>query len=121
MKETQRSQAILVDDMLQCIATIAHWVGKGHESFLDPETGSQATIERQFEKFEEAANALGAAFQKSNHEIPWKSIFEIRNELSHPYQRSYDPEQLWRFARDELPRIGRRLRRPRTILQADSA
>lgn len=103
----------LVDDILQYGAAIAHWVGKGHESFLDPETGSQATLERQLERVEEAAGQLGVAFQKLNPEIPWKAIFEIRNDLAHPYQRSYDPERLWRFVRDDFPRILRKLRRAR--------
>jgi uncharacterized protein with HEPN domain len=102
----------LVDDMGQYAQTIAHWVDKGHDAFRDPETGSQATIERQFEKFEEAANALGASFRNANPGIPWEPIFEIRNELSHPYQSSYDPERLWTFARDQLPKIARKLRRP---------
>ncbi len=96
--------------MLQYCATIAHWVEKGHDVFRDPETGAQATIERQFEQFEEAANALGAAFQKAHPSIPWAVLYEIRNDLSHPYQRAYDPERLWRFASGELPRLARRLR-----------
>jgi uncharacterized protein with HEPN domain len=100
----------LVDDMLQYARVIAHSVEKGHDAFLDPETGSQATIERQFGRFEEAGNALGTTFRKANPEIPWKPIFEIRNDLSHPYQRSYDPEKLWGFVRDDLPRIARKLR-----------
>jgi len=104
-------QRRLVDDMVLYTETIAHWVRKGHETFLDPETGSQATIERQFERFEEAASALGVAFRKANPEIPWEPIFEIRNDLSHPYQRAYDPENLWTFARDDLPKIARKLRR----------
>jgi len=101
----------LVDDMLQYAQIIAHWVEKGHAAFGDPETGSQATIERHFERFEEAGSALGAAFRKANSTIPWEPIFEIRNDLSHPYQRSYDPEKLWKFARDDLPKIARKLRR----------
>ena len=104
-------QRRLVDDMLQYAQTIAHWVGKGHAAFLDPETGSQATIERQFERFEEAGSALGAPFRRANPDIPWEPIFEIRNDMSHPYQRSYDPENLWKFARDDFPRIVRKLRR----------
>ena len=102
----------LVDDILQYGRNIAHWVAKGHEAFLDPETGSQATIERQFEMIEEAANALGASFRKANPGIPWNPIFEIRNEISHPYQLRYDPERLWVFVRDDLPKILRRLHRP---------
>lgn len=102
----------LVDDILQYGRTIAHWVSKGHEAFLDSETGSQATIERQFEMIEEAANALGASFRKANPQIPWAPIFEIRNEISHPYQLRYDSERLWVFVRDELPKILARLRRP---------
>jgi uncharacterized protein with HEPN domain len=98
--------------MARYAATIARWVKKGHEAFLDDETGSRATIERQFEQFEEAANALGASFRKANSTIPWEDIFEIRNEFSHPYERTYDPEKLWRFATRRLPRIARRLRRP---------
>ena len=105
------NQRRLVDDMLQYTLVIAHWVEKGHDTFLDPESGCQATIERQFEKFEEACNALGAAFRNANPGIPWSPIFEIRNALSHPYQRAYNPENLWKFARDDLPRIARKLRR----------
>ena len=100
-----------VDDMTQYGETIAHWVGKGHAAFLDAETGARATIERQFEQFEEAANAVGATFRTANPGIPWEPIFEIRNDFSHPYQRSYDPEKLWIFVGKELPRIVRRLRR----------
>jgi len=104
-------QRRLVDDMLVYTQVIAHWVEKGHAAYLDSETGSQATIERQFERFEEAGNALDAAFRRANSTIPWGPIFEIRNDLSHPYQRSYDPEKLWKFARDDLPKIARKLRR----------
>jgi len=111
MKAESLHHRRLVDDMLQYAQTIAHWVGKGHDAFLDPETGSQATIERQFERFEEAGSALGAAFRKANPRIPWAPIFEIRNDLSHPYQRAYDPENLWKFVRVDLPRIARKLRR----------
>ena len=57
---------VLLDDMAGYAATIARWVAKGHGPFSDPETGSQATIERQFEQFEEAANTLGLSFQKAN-------------------------------------------------------
>jgi uncharacterized protein with HEPN domain len=104
-------QRRLVDDMLQYTQVIAHWVEKGHGPFGDPESGSQATIERQFERFEEAGNALGAAFRNANPGIPWKTIFEMRNDLAHPYQRAYDPERLWKFAREDLPKIARKLRR----------
>lgn len=103
---------VLLNDMAGYASTISRWVAKGHEAFLDPETGSQATIERQFEQFEEAANTLGPSFQKANPGIPWADIYEMRNDFSHPYERAYDREKLWRFARDRLPRIARRLRRP---------
>ena len=107
------NQRRLVDDMLRYTEVIARWVGKGHATFLDPETGCQATIERQFEQFVEAAISLGVSFRSANPGIPWGPIFEMRNDLSHLYQRSYDPEQLWAFARDEIPRIARKLRRAR--------
>lgn len=103
----------LVGDILEYIERVRHWVDKGHAAFANTETGSQATIERQVELIEETANQLGAGFHKLNPEIPWPAIFEIRNDLAHPYQRSYNPERLWRFARDDLPSIGRRLRRAR--------
>ena len=111
MTPRAHDQRRLVDDMLRYAEVIAHWVEKGHDTFLDPETGCQATIERQFEKFEEAGSALGAPFRKTNSGIPWEPIFAIRNDLSHPYQRAYDPENLWKFARDDMPRIARKLRR----------
>lgn len=110
MRRLAPDRRVLVDDMLRYCETIAHWVDKGHEAFIDPETGTQATIERQFEQFEEAAKSLGVAFRKLNPSIPWDPIFEIRNDLSHPYQRAYDPEKLWRFATKDLPRLARQLR-----------
>jgi uncharacterized protein with HEPN domain len=104
---------VLLDDMVRYTATIARWVAKGHAVFQDEETGCQATIERQLEQFEEAANRLGKSFRESNPGIPWGPVFELRNDLSHPYERSYDREKLWRFVRDELPAISRKLRRPK--------
>ena len=104
---------VLVDDMGRYTETIAHWVAKGHAAFLDPETGCQATIERQFEQLEEAAHRLGASFQKANPGIPWAPMFELRNEFSHPYEYGYDRERLWIFVRDQLPAIARKLRRPK--------
>jgi len=113
MSRSSRDPRILVDDMLRYCETIARWADRGHAAYRDPETGAQATIERQFEQFEEAGNALGASFRRANPSIPWGPIFEIRNDLSHPYQRAYDPEKLWRFATVDLPRIARRLRSAR--------
>jgi len=111
MTRRSRDSRVLVDDLLRYASTIAHWVAKGHEAFLDEETGCRATIERQLEQFEEAANALGRSFQRANPAVEWAPIFELRNDLSHPYERAYDPEKLWVFVRDDMPSIARKLRR----------
>ena len=113
MKSRHNEPRILVDGMLRYCETVAHWVNKGHDAFRDPETGIQAAIERQFEQFEEVANALGAAFRKADSAVPWAPTFEIRNDLSHPYQRAYDPEKLWHFVTDDFPKVTRRLRSAR--------
>jgi uncharacterized protein with HEPN domain len=116
-----RGVPVLLDNLQPYAETIAHWVAKGREAFLDPGTGSQGTIERQFEQFEEAATRLGASFQEANPGIASAPIFEIRNEISHPYEHHCDRERLGRFVRDDFPAIARELRRPNFPTDAERA
>jgi hypothetical protein len=58
-------------------------------------------------------STLGRSLQKPNPGIQGAHLYEMRNDFSHPYERAHDREKLWRYARDRLSWIARRLRRPK--------
>ncbi len=57
----------------------------------------------------ESAGRVSAGFKKANPRIPWDRLTRLRNQgLVHDYAQ-VDLHEVWRFARDELPRIRRQL------------
>jgi len=61
--------------------------------------------------FTESAEKTSPAFKSRNSRIPWSRLSRLRNRgLVHDYAEA-DLEDVWRFVRDELPRIRRALDR----------
>lgn len=57
----------------------------------------------------EAADRVSAGFKKANPRLPWDRLARLRNRgLVHDYAQ-VDLREVWRFVRDELPRIRRQL------------
>jgi uncharacterized protein with HEPN domain len=115
VKEGQRRDRYLVDQMLTHAEVIAVNVRKGRDVFeTDPST--RYAVEHASELLAEAAEQVGRAFKTANSAVPWAGLRELRRTVAHPYDAGGDPtrvEQTWRFARDDVPRIVRRLRASR--------
>jgi len=112
VKEGQQRDRYLVDQMLTHAEVIAVNVRKGRDVFeTDPTTRYAA--EHAAELFAEAAEKIGRAFKNANPAIPWDRLRELRRLVVHPCDPGADPthvEQTWRFARDDVPTISRKLR-----------
>jgi len=112
VKEGQQRDRYLVDQMLTHAEVIAVNVRKGRDVFeTDPTT--RYAVEHAAELFAEAAEKVGRAFKNANPGIPWDRLRELRRIVAHPYDPGADPthvEQTWRFARDDVPTISRKLR-----------
>jgi uncharacterized protein with HEPN domain len=112
VKEGRQRDRYLVDQMLTHAEVIAVNVRKGRDVFeTDPTT--RYAVEHATELFAEAAEKAGRAFKSANPGIPWDRLRELRRIVAHPYDPGADPthvEQTWRFARDDVPTISRKLR-----------
>ncbi len=112
MSEGGARDRFLVDPMLTYGEVIAANVRKGRDEF-EQDASVRYAVEHATELLAAAAEKLGRPFQAANSAIPWDRLRELRRGIAHPYDPGADPmhvEQSWRFARDEAPRIVRRLR-----------
>ncbi len=112
MKQGRRGDRYLVDQMLTHAEVIAVNVRKGRDEFeTDPTT--RYAVEHAIELFAEAAEKIGKTFKSTNSGVPWELFRELRRIVAHPYDAGADLthiEQTWRFARDDVPKITRKLR-----------
>ena len=82
----------------------------GREEFLS-DRRSRSVILLDLIHLTESADRLSVAFKKANSGINWKRLSELRNRgLVHEYADA-DHEDIWRFVREELPKLKRRLGR----------
>jgi uncharacterized protein with HEPN domain len=112
VKDNERRNRYLVDEMLNHADVIALSVRRGRE-FFETDTTARYAVEHATELFAEAAEKLGHAFKSANPLVPWDRLRELRRGLAHPYDPGADRthiEQTWRFAREDLPAMTRRLR-----------
>lgn len=112
MKEGERRDRFLVSEMLRHSEVIAENVAKGRAAF-DADASTRYALEHAVELFSEAAEKLSSGFEQVNPEIPWKGLRPLRRDVAHPYDKGrppVNPDRVWRFVRDEVPRIVRRLR-----------
>jgi uncharacterized protein with HEPN domain len=94
---------------------IAVNVRKGRDAF-EVDATTRYAVEHAAELFAEAAEKVSRQFKSANPGVPWDRLRELRRVLAHPYDKGEGPtsvDQLWRFARDDLPKITRALHRPR--------
>lgn len=92
---------------------IAINVRKGRDA-LETDATTRYAVEHATELFAEAAEKVSRPFKSENPKVPWDRLRELRRIVAHPYDTgvgSTSIEQLWLFARDDLPRIARTLRR----------
>ncbi len=112
MREGTRRDRFLVAEMLRHAEVIEENVRKGRTIF-DRDPSTRYAVEHAVELFSEAAEKVSARFERANPGIPWKGLRPLRRDVAHPYDGGrppVNPERVWRFVRDDVPRIVRKLR-----------
>jgi uncharacterized protein with HEPN domain len=115
MRAAEERDRFLVDEMLQHLAVVALAVKEGRDQ-LDSSRTARYALEHATELLAEAGEKTSRQFKSANTEIPWEVLRKFRHDVAHPYDLGasrVDKDQMWRFARDDAPRIERRLRRAR--------
>ncbi|NNN17897.1 MAG: DUF86 domain-containing protein [Thermoplasmata archaeon] len=115
MKASDQRDRFLIDEMLNHADVIAVNVRKGRDVF-DTDTTTRYAVEHATELFAEAAEKISRPFKSANRQVPWARLRELRHDVAHPYDTGANPtsvEQTWRFARDDVPKITRKLRHAR--------
>jgi len=122
VKDSERRDRFLIDEMLNHADVIAVNVRKGRDVF-ETDTTTRYAVEHATELFAEAAEKVSRPFKSANRQVPWDRLRDLRHDVAHPYDTGASPtslEQTWRFARDDLPRITRKLRHARFPKIAES-
>lgn len=64
----------------------------------------QRAVEREFEILGEAARRISDDFRQANSEIDWRNIINLRNIITHRYDR-VEPDTLWNIIVTVLPSL----------------
>ncbi|MFZ0830678.1 MAG: HepT-like ribonuclease domain-containing protein [Thermoplasmata archaeon] len=90
------------------------YLSKGKAAFFD--AGDRSTrdgAELHLTHALETAVGMGKSFYQRNPSLPFRRIHEMRQRLTHAYAE-VTPDELWRFAREDLPRLERAFRKATT-------
>jgi uncharacterized protein with HEPN domain len=99
---SERSAAILLEDMRDAAAKIARYVqGKNAAAFLADEQCEDACV-RNLEIIGEAASRLPEKFLSAHPEVDWRKIVGLRNRIVHGYF-GVDFEIVWRIITFDPP------------------
>ena len=112
MKEAEQRDRFLVDEMLRHLEVVAFEVRGGRDR-VETALEARYALEHATEMLAEAAEKTSRPFKTANPDVPWKGLRLFRHDVAHPYDTGAAPitlDQLWRFARNDAPRIARRLR-----------
>ena len=100
-----------LDHILQAVQRIARYTkGMTEDGFSASEMAQDAVI-RNIEIIGEAARNIARHhpdFEGSHPEIPWESIYLMRNRVAHGYF-SVDLEIVWRTLQRDLPELERQV------------
>ena len=102
---------IRLEEMLEAIERTKGYVARGRSAFFD-DYDTPELIVHHLEHLSESADHASQHLKRAHPLVPWKDLRDLRTRLIHQYMRP-DPEAVWAFVRDRLPRIERQLRRVR--------
>ncbi len=114
MKEGERRDRFLVDEMLAHLSLIGQIAERGKSAFVAPEGGeARYAAEHALELFAEAAEKVSGTFEKANPKIPWHRFRPFRRRVAHLYNHgseAVNAEELWVFMTLDVPVLRRLLR-----------
>ena len=112
MTEKASRDRLRVTAMIQAAEEAKRDAEGGKEMFVEPGMPQKAVL-LDLIHFTESAEKASSGFKKGNSRIPWERLSGLRNRgLVHDYME-VDLEDIWRFVKQELPRIRRQLDRVR--------
>lgn len=105
-----------VEDYLEHIAEMIEYAtsfvqGVDSAELLKRDFKTQAAIVRCIEVIGEAATKIqqqNPAFVKSNPDVPWREMRDMRNKIIHEYFQ-VDVGAIWKTAKDDLPKLGQQI------------
>ncbi len=100
-----------LEEMLEAIERAKGYVARGRSVFFSDYDTRELVI-HHLEHLSESADQASQHLKRAHPLVPWKDLRDLRTRLIHQYMRP-DPEVVWAFVRDRLPRIERQLRRLR--------
>ena len=100
-----------LDEMLEAIERTKGYVARGRAVFFSDYDTRELVI-HHLEHLSESADQASQHLKRGFPLVPWRDLRELRTRLIHQYMRP-DPEAVWAFVRDRLPKIERQLRRVR--------
>jgi uncharacterized protein with HEPN domain len=107
--------------ILDEIEETKRYLAKGKAAFFDAQDRSTRDgAELHLAHALETAVGMGKSFYQRNPLMPFRRIHEMRQRLTHAYAE-VTAHQLWRFVREDLPRIEQAFRKARTLRKDASA
>lgn len=100
-----------LEEMLEAIERTRSYVARGKRVF-DSDYDTRELVIHHLEHLSESSDQASQVLKKANPLLPWTDLRDLRTRLIHHYMRP-DPEAVWAFVRDRLPKIDRQLRRAR--------
>ena len=99
---SSRDISLLLDDMIESVLAIGHYVQGLTESSFRTNRMAQDAVIRRFEILGEAANRIPEDYRQQHPEIPWGFMAGMRNRLIHGYFL-VDLDILWRTIQADVP------------------
>ena len=117
MKDGERRDRFLVDEMLTHLSLLGQIGERGKSAFIAPE-GAEAryAAEHALELFAEAVEKVSGTFEKANPKIPWRRFRPFRRRVAHPYDHGSEAvnvDELWEFLAHDVPVLRKSLRKAR--------
>ena len=106
------SDEIWLARMIEAIQKTKRYQARGRKEFFENEETQQLVI-HNLEHLVESADHLSQPFKKGHPMVGWTHLSRVRTMLVHGYA-DVRVEDVWKFLRDELPVVERRLLKIRT-------
>jgi uncharacterized protein with HEPN domain len=113
LRESELRDRFLVDEMLRHLEVVTLGFRKGRDR-LETEAEARYAMEHATELLADAAEKISRQFKSANSGIAWEALRKFRHDVAHPYDTgttAVTADQLWRFSRDDAPRIAQHLKR----------
>lgn len=102
MTKESRNHIHYLEDMLESMQRIQRYTeGLSFEEFTSSTLKTDAVI-RNLEIIGEAAKNIPESLKSKYPEIPWRSMYGLRNYMVHEYF-GIDFDNIWKIIKDELP------------------